>query len=85
MPVIFREGGFRYFFFSNEGSPREPPHVHVKKADSDAKVWLEPEVSVAESFGFNSGEIARILRIVRQNRSSFLRFWHEHFTEGRSL
>jgi hypothetical protein len=30
MPVIFREGGLRYFFFSNEGSPREAPHIHVK-------------------------------------------------------
>ena len=67
--------------FSNEGSPREPPHVHVKRAGDDAKIWLEPEIAVAESYGFNSGEIARILRVVRQNRSSFLRFWHDHFTE----
>ena len=30
MPVVFREGGLRYFFFSNEGDPREAVHVHVK-------------------------------------------------------
>jgi hypothetical protein len=32
MPVVFRDGGLRYHFFSNEGSPREPPHIHVKAA-----------------------------------------------------
>ena len=31
MPVIFRDSGLRYFFFSNEGSPREEPHIHVKQ------------------------------------------------------
>jgi hypothetical protein len=30
MPVVFRDGGLRYYFFSNEGLPREPRHVHVK-------------------------------------------------------
>ncbi len=30
MPVVFRESGLRYFFFSNEGAPRERPHIHVR-------------------------------------------------------
>jgi len=50
MPVIFRDSGLRYFFFSNEGSPREAPHIHVKGGGRDAKVWLEPEPVIAESF-----------------------------------
>jgi hypothetical protein len=57
MPVIFREGGLRYFFFSNEGSPREAPHIHVKGGGRDAKVWLEPEPIIAESYGFNSASL----------------------------
>ena len=32
MPVIFREGGLRYFFFSNEGSPREG-RISMSKAE----------------------------------------------------
>jgi hypothetical protein len=51
MPVVFRHGGLRYFFFSNEGTPRESPHVHAKGGGRDAKIWIEPEISVAESFG----------------------------------
>ena len=85
MPVIFRDGGLRYFFFSNEGSPREPPHVHVKGGGRDAKIWLEPEATIADSYGFNSRELARILRVVSDNRGRILRAWHEHFANGRPL
>jgi hypothetical protein len=37
MPALFRDGGLRYFF-SNEGAPREPPHIHVKGGGRDAKI-----------------------------------------------
>ncbi|MEO5324957.1 DUF4160 domain-containing protein [Mesorhizobium sp. CC13] len=39
MPVVFRHKGFRFYFFSNEGDPREPMHVHVGKDGVDAKFW----------------------------------------------
>ncbi len=52
MPVVFRDSGLRYYFFSNEGIPREPRHIHVKGSGKDAKIWLEPEIAVAESYGF---------------------------------
>jgi Domain of unknown function (DUF4160) len=85
MPVVYRESGLRYFFFSNEGSPREAPHVHVKGGGKDAKIWIEPEVSIADSYGFNSQELSAILRIVADNRERILRAWHEHFGNGRPL
>ena len=75
----------RYFFFSNEGAPREPPHVHVKGGGRDAKIWVEPEVSIAESFGFNSRDLGHILRVVTDNRVLILREWHEHFGNDRPL
>jgi hypothetical protein len=81
MPVVFREGGLRYFFFSNEGLPREPRHIHVKGAGCDAKIWLEPEISIAESYGFNSRELGRILRTITANRERILRAWHDHFAD----
>jgi hypothetical protein len=85
MPVVFRERGLRYYFFSNEGTPREMPHVHVKGRGCDAKVWLEPEISIAESHRFNSGELSVILRVVIDNRDRILRAWHDHFGNGRPL
>jgi hypothetical protein len=40
MPELFREYGFVFFFYSNEGE--EPIHVHVRKAGGFAKFWIEP-------------------------------------------
>jgi hypothetical protein len=75
----------RYFFFSNEGQPREPRHIHVRGGGKDAKIWLEPEVSIADSYGFNSQELGRILRFVSQRRNQILKAWHDHFGNGRPL
>ena len=85
MPVVFRDGGLRYYFFSNEGLPREPRHVHVKGGGKDAKVWLEPEVTLVESYGFNSVELARILRIVLERRELILKAWDDHFGDSGPL
>jgi hypothetical protein len=85
MPVVFRDGGLRFFFFSNEGSPREPRHVHVKGGGGDAKIWLEPEVALAESYRFNSSELARILRVVSERRDLILKAWDEYFGNGRPV
>ncbi len=79
MPVVFRHGGLRYFFFSNEGVPREPIHVHVKGRGCDAKIWVEPEIQVAESYGFNSRELADILKLLEANRDRIVEAWHDHF------
>ena len=68
MPVVFRHGGLRYFFFSNEGMPREPRHVHVKGGGRDAKIWLEPEIFIADSYGFSPRELSSILHVVAENR-----------------
>lgn len=85
MPVVFREGGLRYYFFSNEGTPREPPHVHVKGRGCDAKIWLEPEISIVDSYGFNARELSSIMRVVANNRDRILRAWHDHFGNNRPL
>ena len=82
MPVVLRDSGLRYFFFSNEGLPREPRHIHVRGSGKDAKIWLEPEVALAESYGFNSGELARILRLVSERRTLILKAWNDHFGNG---
>jgi hypothetical protein len=83
MPVVLRRGGLRYYFFSNEGIPPEPPHIHIKGGGRDAKVWLEPEISIADSYGFNPRDLSNILRTVSENRNFLLRAWHDHFGDRR--
>jgi hypothetical protein len=85
MPVALRQSGLRYYFFSNEGQPLEAPHIHVKGGGRDAKVWLEPEISLADSYGFNSRELSNILQVVADNRDLLLKAWHDHFGNQRSI
>ena len=79
MPTVFRERGFRFFFYSNEGSPLEPAHIHVEKDDQEAKFWLNPMVQLA----YNDGYVARTLRelaeLVAQRRDQIERAWNEFF------
>ena len=79
MPVIFREGGFRFFFYSNEGSPREPVHVHVENGDIEAKFWLKPEVRVAYNDGYDARTLRELLEVVERNTDRIERAWNEFF------
>jgi hypothetical protein len=69
-------------FSQTKDPPREPRHIHVRGSGKDAKIWLEPEVALAESYGFNSGELARILRLVSERRTLILKAWNDHFGNG---
>ena len=79
MPTVFLERGFRFFFYSNEGSPREPVHVHVEKDRSEAKFWLHPTVHLAYNDGYDARTLRELSRIVEANRSRIERVWNEHF------
>jgi hypothetical protein len=68
MPVIFRHKGYRFFFFSNEGIPLEPCHIHVIKGSAVAKFWVVPEVRLAEAYGMSSVESRGLLHVVKQNQ-----------------
>jgi len=50
-PTIFREKGYRFFFFSREESRM---HVHVISGDGDAKFWLEPEIQARQELPVQS-------------------------------
>ena len=80
MPVVFRYKGFRFFFYSNEGSPREPMHVHVRLGSSEAKLWLDPKVRVASSFGFDASTLRELVEVAQGNRALIERTWHEYFS-----
>jgi hypothetical protein len=46
MPVVFRHSSFRFFFYSNDGDPREPLHIHVRSPVPRRFVW-KPTVRMA--------------------------------------
>ena len=79
MPTIFRYRGYRFFFYSNEGDPLEPLHIHVIKGGNVAKFWLEPETVVAQSYGMTSSELTKLAKIVDNHRDLIRKAWNEYF------
>jgi hypothetical protein len=56
----------------------EPPHVHVRKGDAVAKLWLQP-VRLDFSEGFNPSEIRRIRELTFEHQGEFVERWNEYF------
>ena len=81
MPVVLRYKGFRFFFYSNEGSPREPVHVHVRSGGGEAKLWLKriPQVRVANSYGFDAGTLRELVEVAQLNGEMIERAWRDYF------
>lgn len=78
MPTIYRWKGYRFFFFSNEGSPPERPHVHIRHGERRAKFWLTPEVALDRAWQMSGPELNELERVVREHRDDFERAWHDH-------
>ena len=79
MPVVFRYKGYRFFFYSNEGEPQEPLHIHARKGESLAKFWLEPFPVIAESYGLSSHELHELLGVAIQHKDVIGRYWNDYF------
>ena len=79
MPVVVTVRGYRLFFYSYEGHPREPLRVHVRRAECQAKVWIEPAITMGSSFGFRNADEREIMDIVHDHVEVIRRRWNEHF------
>jgi len=79
MPKVFIWKGYRFHFFSNEGDPLEPIHIHVRKGPNIAKFWIEPVVSLANNYGFVSKELSGFKVEIEEKKELIKEKWHEHF------
>ena len=80
MPVVFRYRNVRFHFFSNEGAPREPVHIHAESGDGEAKFWLYPEVRVARSAGYTRRRLSELAGAGGRRREEIERAWNAHFS-----
>ena len=79
MPVIFRHKGYRFFFYSNEGNPRERMHVHVRGQGGDAKFWVMPAVGLAYSDGLDARQLRELAQAVSEHIALIEEKWNEYF------
>lgn len=75
-PTIFREKGYRFFFFSREESRM---HVHVLSADGEAKFWLEPDLQLARNYRFTGQQLNDIKAAIEGHYDELISAWKDHF------
>lgn len=75
-PTVFKEKGYRFFFFSRE-EPRM--HVHVSSSKGEAKFWLEPIIALAQNFNLSPKELKDIQTIVEERANEIKKAWKKHF------
>lgn len=74
-PKFKQEEGFVFRIFSNE---EERKHIHVMKAENEAKFWLEPEIELADNFGFTNKELKKITKMVVDYGDEFKKLYAKH-------
>jgi len=75
-PTVFREKGYRFFFFSREESRM---HVHVVSGEGEAKFWLEPDLELAKNYGYKRQQLKEIESLVEDHRDELVSAWKHHF------
>ena len=75
-PTVFRERGYRFFFFSRE---EERMHIHVISGDGEAKFWLEPDIELAKNYHYTRKQLKEIEEMIEEHRGELSRAWQQHF------
>ena len=79
MPRVFELDGYKFFFFSNEGNPLEPCHIHVRKSGCLAKLWITDKVDIADNIGFSASELNEIKKMAENNIILITEAWNDFF------
>lgn len=89
MPQVFRIGPYTIYFWSNEGNPLEPVHVHIAEgrvSENATKVWI---TSAGHTLLCNNNShipvrvLNKMLRVIEAESDSIIEKWYEHFGELR--
>ncbi|MEO8085765.1 MAG: DUF4160 domain-containing protein [Bacteroidota bacterium] len=77
MPTILFINGWRFFFYSNEGN--EPIHIHVQKAESEAKFWIlidTNELKDAFSYNLSPANKREVKKMIYLNLDFIIEKWN---------
>jgi hypothetical protein len=54
-------------------------HVHAHHEPGEAKIWLEPEIAIAQNYGLSPARLAAALRLVQEHKNEIRAAWQTHF------
>ncbi len=84
MPSIIKLFGYNIYFWSNEGKPIEPVHVHISEIPTKnaTKVWIlsdgSPKLDNNNS-NIKKKDLKRILDLINIFSDDIIKKWEEYF------
>jgi hypothetical protein len=75
-PTVFRESGYRFFFFSRE---EDRMHVHVVSGDGEAKFWLIPDIELAKNYHYSRKQLKEVENLIEEHYDELVSAWQQHF------
>lgn len=89
MPQVFKIGSYWVYFWSNEGEPLEPVHVHIHQGSpvpNATKIWIT-EAGGCVLCNNNSKISEKVLRnimdVLTARNNEIIAKWQEFFGEPR--
>ena len=87
MPQGFKIGSYWVYFWSNEGEPREPIHVHISQGSPQAnatKVWITKAgkcLLANNNSDIPNVALRNIMRIIEARSSEVINKWYSFYGE----
>lgn len=86
MPSFIKIFGYNIYFWSNEGKPIEPVHVHISESPNKkgTKVWILSDGSIEladNNSNIKANDLRRILNILGEYSEEIIEMWENYFRE----
>lgn len=88
MPQLLRFGPYRIYFWSNEGIPLEPIHVHISNGIPNAeatKVWITQNkralIANPNDKRISAKVLNRLVEMIEAQSDDIISAWIERFGE----
>lgn len=88
MPQLLRFGPYRIYFWSNEGMPLEPIHVHISNGIPNAeatKVWITQNkralIANPNDKRISAKVLNRLVEMIEAQSDDIIAAWIERFGE----
>lgn len=53
--------------------------MHVISGDGEAKFWIEPDIELANNYGYSRQQLKEIEALVEGHRDELVSAWLQHF------
>lgn len=87
MPQIFKIGSYVIYFWSNEGDPIEPIHIHVSEGvpqENATKIWLTQTgrcLLCHNNSHISQRKLRDIMDIIEARHTDIEKKWYQYFKQ----